>query len=378
MKHLLLATTVFGFMITPATAQPKGDNAVPVIVTPVKRQEISDRVEALGTLRANETVTLSANVTDTVSAIRFEDGQRVAAGDVLVEMANAEETAALKEAQANVSEASRQVQRLKPLVAQGAASKSALDTQNRNLAAAQAQLDAVKSRLADRIITAPFDGVVGLRNISVGALLQPGTTITTLDDDSVMKLDFTVPSVFLSTLKAGIPIDAKTRAYPEMVFDGEVSSIGSQVDPVSRSITVRALIPNEDKILKPGLLMTVTLKKDIRTAVAVPEIALIAEGPSHFVYIIEDGKAVKRQVKVGAREPGIAEITDGLSEGEVIVTEGVMKLSDGITVSSKEETSKNNISSDKETSEQPAEEKDAPLTDILRDITPKQQEGAAQ
>ena len=330
MKKLLLAA-IIGMIAAPAYAQPKA-SAVPVVVAPVEQRDLSDKVEALGTLRANETVILSANVTDTVSAIRFEDGQRVAAGDVLVEMANAEETAALKEAQANVSEAARQVQRLKPLVAQGAASKSALDTQNRNLTAARAQLDAVKSRLSDRLITAPFEGIVGMRNISVGALLQPGATITTLDDDSVMKLDFSVPSIFLSTLKPGLEIEAKTRAYPDMVFEGTVGSIGSQVDPVSRAITVRALIPNEDKILKPGLLMTVTLKKNTRRAIVVPEIALVAEGPSHFVYLAEDGKAVKRRVAIGTREPGLVEIIEGLAEGDKIVTEGVMKLNDGAAI----------------------------------------------
>ncbi len=356
MKPTLLAAVLIGLMTSTALAQPKKDTGpVPVIVTAVGKQTISDRVEALGTLRANETVTLNANVTDTVSAIRFEDGQRVSAGDILVEMANAEETAALKEMQANVNEASRQVQRLKPLVAQGAASKSALDIQNRNLATTRAQLDAVKSRLADRLITAPFDGVVGLRNISIGALLQPGTTITTLDDDSVMKLDFTVPSVFLSTLKPGIPIEAKTRAYPEMVFHGEVSGIGSQIDPVSRSIIARAVIPNNDKILKPGLLMTVTLKKNERSAIVVPELSLVAEGGNHFAYVVKENKVIRQQVSIGTREPGIVEITKGLNVGDVVVTDGVMKLSDGAAVKTTTKTSD-----------------DQPLKDLLK--TPAAQE----
>lgn len=332
MKSLLLASAFITLSVSPAWAQPKDASPLPVVVAKVTKQTIADRVEALGTLRANETVTLSANVTDTVSAIRFEDGQRVAAGDILVEMANMEETASLKEMQAKASEAARQVQRLKPLVAQGAASQSALDTQNRDLAAARAQLDAVKSRLSDRLITAPFDGVVGLRNISVGALLQPGTMITTLDDDSVMKLDFTVPSLFLSTLKQGIPIEAKTRIYPDMKFDGTVASIASQVDPVSRSIVVRALIPNDERLLKPGILMTVTLRKNERTAIVVPEISLVAEGGNHFAYVVENDKAIKRQVSIGAREPGIVEITKGLSEGETLVTDGVIKLSDGAPI----------------------------------------------
>lgn len=333
MKHLALTFALLAAIISSAHAQQRGASGpIQVFVTTAAERPIADKVEALGTLRANETVTLSANVTDRVSAIRFEDGQRVAAGDVLVEMANTEETAALKEAQANVSEASRQVNRLRPLVDQGAASRSSLDTQNRNLAAARAQLEAVKSRLSDRIITAPFDGVVGLRNISVGALLQPGSVITTLDDDSVMKLDFSVPALFLPLLRQGLPIEARTRAYPERVFKGEVASIASQIDPVTRAITVRALIPNNEKILKPGLLMTVTLSKDEREALTIPEISLVLESTRHFVYLVQGDKVEKREVTIGAREPGLAEITSGLSPGDVIVTDGVAKLTDGSTI----------------------------------------------
>lgn len=332
-KKTLLLAVLLSAIALPAYTQPKGNTGpTAVIITTAAKREVSDRVEALGTLRANETVTLNSNVTDMVTALRFDDGQRVKQGDVLVEMSNAEESAELKEMQANVSEAGRQVQRLKPLVAQGAASKSALDTQNRNYQTAKAQLEATKSRLKDRIITAPFDGIVGLRNISIGALLQPGMMITTLDDDSVMKLDFSVPSLFLSTLKEGTPIEARTKAYPEIVFKGNVKSIASQVDPITRSIVVRAIIPNDEKILRPGLLMTVTLKKNIRTAIAVPELALITEGANQYVYVVDGDKARKQKISIGAREPGFVEVTQGLKEGDKIVTDGVMKISDGAPI----------------------------------------------
>lgn len=332
MKYFLTALLCFAALPTSAQPNDKPQQAVPVIITQAQPRTIADKVEALGTLRANETITLTANVTDTVSAVRFDDGQRVKTGDVLVEMTNDEETAMLREMQANVSEASRQTERLRPLVAQGAASKATLDTQNRNLQTARAQLEAVKSRLKDRLIVAPFDGVVGLRNISIGALVQPGTAITTLDDDSVMKLDFTVPALFLSTLKPGIPITAQTRAYPDMLFEGSVSSVASQIDPVTRSIVVRAIIPNEDKILKPGLLMTVTLSKNERQALVVPELALVVEGGDHYAFVVENGKAVRRKVTVGTREPGLVEITQGLTTDEKIVSDGVMKLQDGAAV----------------------------------------------
>ena len=176
---------------------------VPVIIAEVRSDRFVDRAEALGTLKANESVLVTANVTETVSAVYFEDGQRVEQGQMLVEMTNAEEHALLDEARIRVGEAQRQYARVKSLVAQGSASQSLLDERKRDLDTARALLVAIESRLADRLIKAPFAGVLGLRNISPGALVEPGDLIATLDDDRIMKLDFAVPSLFLSTLKPG-------------------------------------------------------------------------------------------------------------------------------------------------------------------------------
>jgi membrane fusion protein (multidrug efflux system) len=143
-----------------------------------------------------------------------------------------------------------------------------------------------------------------------------------------MKLDFSVPSTFLSSLQPDLPIEARTPAYPDTVFSGKVVSIASQIDPASRSVTIRAIIPNESRLLRPGLLMTVHLKKNERTAIMVPELAVIVEGANKYVYTVEDARAIKKQVAIGLREPGYVEITDGLSPGETIVTDGILKLSD--------------------------------------------------
>lgn len=330
----------------PAFAQKPGggpQGPTPVIVARVIQDDFVDRGEALGTLKARESVVLTSTVTEAVTAINFEDGQRVAAGDVLVEMTSAEEGALLQEERSTVNEAWKQVERLEPLVKQGAASKSLLDQRRREYETARARLKAVESRMDDRLVKAPFAGVLGLRNTSIGALLQPGTMITTLHDDSVMKLDFTVPSVFLPELHVGLPIKASARAYGDKVFDGEVSAVDSQVDPVTRSITVRALIPNPDGVLKPGLLMKVDLLKNRRQAIVVPEEAIITEGTGNSVFVIEgeqgQQKAVKRAVKTAARRPGDIEITEGLSAGELVVTHGTFKLSEGaaVTVTAVEE-----------------------------------------
>jgi membrane fusion protein, multidrug efflux system len=192
--------------------------ATPVIVAEARLEPVAERIEALGTLRANESVAITSNVTETISVVHFDDGQRVSEGDMLVEMTSAEEHALLEEAQARVAEAQSQYDRVRSLVAQRSASESLLDERKRDLDTARAVLVALESRLADRVVKAPFDGVVGLRNISRGALVEPGDLITTLDDDSVMKLDFTVPSLYLEQLKPGLQIQARGRDPGEGAF----------------------------------------------------------------------------------------------------------------------------------------------------------------
>jgi membrane fusion protein (multidrug efflux system) len=303
---------------------------IPVIVSEAHVDYFADRVEALGTLKANESVTVTANVTETVSAIHFDDGQRVEKGQILVEMTSAEEHALLEEARARVAEAERQYDRVKSLVAQRSASESLLDERRRDLDTARAVLVAIESRLADRLVKAPFAGLLGLRNISPGALVEPGDLITTLDDDSVMKLDFAVPSVFLTDLTPGLGINARTRAFGERSFEGEIHSIDSRVDPVTRSIQVRALIPNADRTLKPGLLMQVELLRNPRESLAVPESALLQQAEDHFVMVIGEGDLVeRREVRIGARRPGEVEIVDGLIAGDAVVIHGNDKVRPG-------------------------------------------------
>jgi membrane fusion protein (multidrug efflux system) len=327
-------------LVAPAVSAP-GGSAPSVIAAAASVAPVAERVEALGTLRANESVAITSNVTETISGVYFDDGQRVKAGDVLVEMTSAEEHALLEEAQARVAEAERQYDRVRALVRQRSASESLLDERKRDLDTARAMLVALESRLADRVVKAPFDGVVGLRNISRGALVEPGDLITTLDDDSVMKLDFTVPSLFLADLEPGLAIEARARPYGNRVFDGAVRGIDSRIDPVTRSVTVRALLPNPERALRPGLLMRVELLLNPREAVVVPEAALLQQGSDHFVLRLVDpegddggeagdGPTVeRRQVQIGTRQPGIVEIVDGLAAGDRVITEGQEKARPG-------------------------------------------------
>ncbi|HSO21204.1 MAG TPA: efflux RND transporter periplasmic adaptor subunit [Desulfosarcina sp.] len=314
-----------------ANANPK--QATPVIVVEVRIDRFADRVEALGTLRANESVNLTANVTETVTGIHFEDGQRVAVGQVLVEMTKGEEHALLEEDKSAAAEAERKYDRVRAGAKNGAVSRMMVDQRRRESETAAARLRAIQSRLADRLITAPFAGVVSLRNISVGALIEPGDLITTLDDDSVMKLDFTVPATFLETLKPGIPIIARASAFEGRTFEGQVSGISTRIDPATRSVTARAILPNPDLILKPGLLMSIDLIKNPRNALVIAEEALIPTGRDNYVLIVdqtgEPPVARRRKVVIGARRPGEVEILEGLAAGELVVSHGALRARDG-------------------------------------------------
>ena len=292
-----------------------------------------DSIEALGTALAKESVVLTAKVTETVDEVKFQDGDRVNAGDVLVDLSGRAEVAALEEAQAAFNEARKQYERQSALVEQGTISRSQLDTQLAARDAARARVEAIRARLSDRVITAPFDGVLGFRQVSPGTLVTPGTPIATLDDTSTVRLEFSVPERFLSTLQQGHDVVAHSAAWPDREFRGVLATVGSRVDPVTRAVTVRADIPNPDGALLPGMLMTVRLFEPERQALVVPEIAITQIGSQAFVYRIGDDDTVQQvDVETGARRRGEVEILSGLSPGDRIVVDGTVKLRPGAQV----------------------------------------------
>ena len=338
---LLLSATLLGT----APASVLASEPPSVIVYEIKELAWSDTIESLGTLRANETVTLTTTVTDTITKIHFEDGQRVEAGTLLAEMTNEEESAMVSEMNARFEEAKRQFQRMKNLPKSGAVSESLYDQREREFRAAKAQLLAMKTRLNERLIIAPFSGILGLRTISVGALVEPGDEIVRLTDDSVMKLDFSIPSIYLQSLEIDLPIEATSAAFPDQVFKGNVKSVDSQIDPITRSIVVRAQIPNPGGKLKPGLLMHVFLHYNARRSVVIPEEALMPLQDTQHVLVVDPDSRVaeKRQVIIGKRQLGLVEIRTGLKARELVITHGttVARPGEAVTIKGKqtEETS---------------------------------------
>jgi membrane fusion protein (multidrug efflux system) len=196
----------------------------------------------------------------------------------------------------------------------------------------QARVASARSRLSDTVIRAPFSGRVGLRRVSVGGLVAPGTVITTLDDTSSIKLDFTVPERVVAAMRAGLEIEATSVAYPGQTFSGRVASVDSRVDPSTRSVIVRAIVPNEQGLLKPGMFMNVRISRGAADVLVVPEEALVPEQGDVFVYVVADGKASKRKIQTGQRTIGNVQVTDGLRAGDMVVTEGTQKLRDGASV----------------------------------------------
>lgn len=319
----------------PAAGGPGGDfsqRPIGVVAVPVVSDSISFQLEALGTTRANESVDITAKVVNQVTAVRFTEGQQVSRGQVLVELDSAQVRADLAAAEAALAESRSQYKRSRELYTTKVLSDSQLEQIEAAFKANEARVASARARVGDTVIRAPFAGRVGLRRVSVGSLISPGTVITTLDDTSTIKLDFTVPETFLTVVSPGLEITARSVAYPDTTFGGKVGSVDTRVDPATRSVTVRALLPNPEGLLKPGMFLTTRLSRGAIDALMVPEQVLVPEGGRMFVFVVRDGTVEKRQVQIGQRRVGEVQVVEGLAAGELVVTEGTQKLRDGATV----------------------------------------------
>ncbi|MDA5192411.1 efflux RND transporter periplasmic adaptor subunit [Govanella unica] len=314
-----------------------GPMQAPVITAPVSEVTFIDRIRGIGTAKANESVTITAKVTETVRSVNFEDGKVVKKGDVLVELTNGEEAASLAEAVANLQEAEKQHDRIADLAKRGNASNAALDTQLRQRNAARARVSGIEARMKDRLIRAPFDGVLGFRQVSPGTLVQPSTAVATLDDIHIIKLDFSVPEIYISALRSGLDISAKSDAYPGREFHGKVTTVDSRVDPATRAVAVRAEVNNPDQLLRPGMLIAVDVIRSSDKVLAVPDRALVPVQDRQYVFVVEGGKARAVQVEIGRRKPGAVELVTGPAVGTPVIVEGLVRVRDGVAVEVREQ-----------------------------------------
>lgn len=296
----------------------------------VAERPFVDRVEVLGQAKARQSITVTASTSDLVSAVHFRPGQFVPKGAVLVELNAREQDAGIVQAQANVELAESEYKRWQELADRGIAPRATAEQRKAQWQTARAVLLAQSSRKQDRVVRAPFAGTVGLSDAAPGQLINPGTPIVTLDDLSLIKVDFQVPERYLPVLQAGTPIQATADALPGVLLSGRVAVLDTRVDPATRALTARAEFANPGGRIKPGMLIRVALDHGSRVAAAAPESAVQFEADTAFVMkIAQQGeKKIAQRVVVlpGAREAGFIEIRDGVRVGDKLVADGLNRV----------------------------------------------------
>ena len=304
-----------------------------VSLATLQMRTFTDEIEVLGVAKGRQSVTLTAATTQLVDKVRFSDGQSVPRGAVLVELKDTEQDAGVAQAQAALVQADRAYQRYKTLGQQGWSSKAQIDQYEAAYKSALANVNAAKARQNDRMIRAPFAGVVGLSDITPGALVNPGAPIVTLDDLSAVRVDFQVPERYLAQVREGQSITAKVDAYPGKTINGRIAKLDTRIDERTRAITARAEFPNPQRRLKPGMMVRVGVARGVRQGVSAPESAVSVQGDSAFVYVLHTVEkrtmAEQRPVLTGVRQNGFVEITDGVKAGEKIVADGLNKVQPG-------------------------------------------------
>lgn len=294
-----------------------------------KIDTVRDQVRAVGSLKALNAVELTTEASGRVVEINLKSGRQIEQGDLLLRLDDRQARADLGVIEAQLADAKRQYERARSLRDKNSISQSLVDELRTAVEVSEAQRDAARVRLEDHRIEAPFSGVAGLSNISIGAYVTAGTTITTLDATSQMELNFSIPERFLGQINSGQKVEAGSPAYPNQLFSGELIELGTRIDELSRSLPVRAMIDNADGRLRPGQFMSVSLTLRERQALVVPEQAVMVRGDEKYVFVAEDGIARRVSITLGSRMPGHVEIANGLTPEDAVVVTGQDRLSSG-------------------------------------------------
>ncbi len=315
------------------TAETKSGTAdSPVEVAVAEMVSLPRTVEAVGTTRARKSIEVVPLASGRVVEVAIRPGQLVRAGDVLMRLDDDIERADMVEAQALLVEQQQAVERAEQLQRRNAVSLATLEQATAARAAAEAAVDRARRRLADRIIVAPFDGVVGLTSIDLGARIDDKTVVTTLDDLADVEIEFSLPEMLYSEIVAGQVINARSAAFPDRIFTGAVATIDSRIDPVSRAFRVRAIVPNREGVLPSGMFMFLTLILSEAQFVVVPEEAVMYQEGETYVFAMDGAVARRRPVHPGPRRAGLIAIRAGVEPGEQIVIRGMQRLRDGAPV----------------------------------------------
>lgn len=304
-----------------------------VIAAEARQQPVAETLAVVGTLAANEFIEVKSETDGTIAEILFEEGQPIKKGDLLIRLDETKFAAALAEAEANLKLAATTFERSKELQRGKLISQQEYDQSASLFQANQATVELRKRQLQDARIPAPFSGVVGSRNVSPGQVIAKNTTLTWLMDIETVKAEFNVPERILGEVKPGQGIELRVAAFPKERFKGEVYFLAPQIDPNTRTLLMKARVPNPKHLLRPGMFVNLDLTLTLREkAIMVPESAVMSMGDRTMVYVIADAKAQMRPVKVGLRLPNEIEIIEGLKAGEKVVAEGVQKVRPGAPV----------------------------------------------
>lgn len=311
----------------------KAGGGMPVEAAVIKPRRLAQEIIAVGSLISDESVILSSEISGRIASISFTEGQPVAAGDLLFKLDDSVYAAELEQARAGLKLSQSDHDR-----AQGLFTRQLISVRERDAAAAKLDVDRAtvalaEARLAKTRIRAPFRGVAGLRQVSPGEYINPGQPLAPLESMSVLKMDFRLSEAALSAIKVGQILNLEVDSYPGEVFPGTVYAIDPRLAEATRSVGVRARVPNPERRLRPGLFARVRLTiSENAAALLVPEQAIVPQGDSSFVYVIEAGTAVMRKVEIGQRKGGLAEITSGLKDGDTVITAGMQKIGPGAPV----------------------------------------------
>ena len=304
-----------------------------VIVERQKSAKFKDVIESLGTGTSKEAVDITSTVTAKVVQINFNDGDFVEKDTLLVKLDDDKEQAQKAQALININEQQREMQRIEKLAKSRAVSQKNYDEQKTSLARAKTELDIVNVQISDRHLRAPFKGRLGMRLVSLGDLVTPGTKITTIDDISVLHVDFSIPEKYFAVLKKGREVEVTNAAYPGKVFKGILTAISPRINEQTRMVSARASIDNKENLLRPGMMFTVRVDMGEPELLMIPERSVTSLGEIQSVYLYDPKGFVKRTVvNLGRRKGGRVEVISGIKSGDVIVVEGVSKLTDGMKV----------------------------------------------
>lgn len=315
----------------PSQAQAPGatPSAPPVIVAPSTEARDDVTLNVIGNGMARQLVTLYPAVAGEVAQVNFRTDQNVKAGHVLIRLVDRNEQLAADLAAARVDAAQALTRRYEGTRGTGAVPESVVDEARAALRAAQIEREQALEAVADRVVRAPFDGVMGLANVELGDRVTTDTTLATLDDRRALRLDFEVPEAYLSRVAARQPVTATNPAYPQRTFAGEITEVDTRVDPTTRNVRVRATLPNNEDLLRSGMSFQVQLQLPGQAYVSVPELALQWGRDGSFVWAVRDGSAVQVAARPVRRTAGRVLIDGELKVGETVVVEGVQRLRAG-------------------------------------------------